>query len=479
MARRSLAFRLLPSFVILVGLATSSGTARVSLGATDPSLTIVTQECPEPLPLDGTPISLETCPTSDDRTFKLTGPEGQEVELTSRLQFVVGGTSVRSVEWTVNSRDDLEDSGEYTLTEQDGDPANRTLYECLKAIDGDLVPAKLALVAGGVKFDWTPAGSTSDDIEGEALTCSAISRPVDPDLPATGIVRIHAVVVGPEDRSDLVVRAAGDEPFDLRAGVETDVPASTYTLADDTGAAIVLAAPEADEGVAVVSFAVPTGDYTLTADATGASQPVTVESGQTVLGFASIGEEIDPPVTDPLVLDLPDVETPSPDDDAPESTDTAPQINAVDTFSFSAYDWAGAYPYVNTSVYGRECVAVYGAGSSNATATLTFNLDRVTIGTSRLVFTGLDDEMAGRNPIVVTVNGAVIYSSGSPFENWNPSDPAIPWTEVAVPFGNEMLVEGANQIVVTNNAPGGSVGLPPYILLSEARVEVGSTVDAP
>ena len=476
MGRPSLAIRAFQSLAVVVGLVGALGSARDSLGATGSSLTIITQECPDRLALDGAPISLQACPASKDRSFKLIGPVGQEVVLVSRLQLELGGAAVRSVRWTINSRDDLEDSGEYRLIEQDRDPASRTIYECLKTIDGDLKPADLALRDGGIAFDWTPAVVGEDDVDGEELTCTAISRPVNPDLPATGIVRIHTVVANPEDGSDLIIRAAGDEPYALRDGVAADIPALTYTLSDDASGEIVLRAPETGEGIAINSFAVPTGDYMLTVGATGISEPVTVESGQTVLAFTTLGAAIDRTDVETAVL-----ETPSPADAALAPTpaiDDASLVNAVETFSFSAYDWAGAFPNVDTGVYARDCVAVYGAGSPNATASITFDLDRVTIGSSRLVVTGLDDEVAGQNLIVITVNGEVIFDGGSPFESWDPGDPTIPWSEATVPFNNDVLVDGVNRIVVTNNASGGTVGLPPYILLSEARVEVGLTIDA-
>ena len=462
--------RFASTLALVAGLLASATLSQQLRAADNDSLTLYTVECADPLALDGTPITVEACDTTEDRTFSLVGPDGQETELMTRLEFKLNAPKARAAHWTVNSRDDLDDEGTYTLTEVDATPNQPSIYQCLLTVDGDLIPADLTYVDDGVRLAWSPVVADQDDVAGEALVCTAIARPRDrSDLPMAGIIQIHAGSASPEDGADLIIRDAGDEPYNLRDSAEGSVPSLTYTLTSRAGREIDLSAPESDEGIAVNSFPVPPGSYTLTVDATGTSADVVVEPGQTVLAFNPLEESADAPEDEPADTQ---------DDEVSDPGDETPRVNAVDTFSFSAYDWAGAYPNVSTAVYGRDCVAVYGAGSPNASASLTFDLDRVTAGSSRLVLTGLDDELAGRNPIVITVNGAVVYDDGSPFDNWDPSDSTIPWTEVTVPFDNELLVEGENQVVVTNNSPGGSVGLPPYILLSEARVEVGLTIDA-
>lgn len=469
----------LPRFVLVValvaGLLATAMEGRETRAADDDSLTLYTAECSDPLPLDGTPITAETCDTTEDRAFTLVGPAGQEFELLAKLEFVLNGPRVRAARWSVNLQDDRDDEGTYTLTEQNKDPDRQTLYECLLASDGDLVPAELTHIEGGVEFEWTPAVAPPDDVEGQALVCTVYSHPIGRRaLPMAGILQIHAGVASLEGGSDLVVRAAGDEPYNLRDSRSADVPSLTYTITDTAGREITLTAPGAEEGPAVNRFPVPPGDYTLTVNATGTSTDVTVEPGQTVLAFNPLDESTAAPTDTPdtQTLDLGEGEsTPTP------PANDAPEIDAVESFAFTAGDWAGAYPAVNTEVYGRDCVAVYGAGSPHPTGSLTFVLDRVTLGDSQLVLTGLDDELTGGNPIVITVNSQVIFEGASPFYDWDPNNPEIPWNQHVVPFGNDVLVQGVNEIVVANASAGGSIGLPPYILLAEASLFVGLTID--
>ena len=204
--------------------------------------------------------------------------------------------------------------------------------------------------------------------------------------------------------------------------------------------------------MSTTTFALDAGDYTLTADATGASVSYTLEEGQTVLVLNGLGGS-----------DSDEAETSPPTVGGDPS-----QIEAESSFAFEAADWAGAYPNIITEVYQRQCVAVYGASSPNPSGTLTVNLGEVRSGQSVLVLTGLDDELAGPKPIVVTVNGDVIYEGNSRFNDWDPAAAVVAWNRFNIFFPSELLVAGENEIVVSNLADGSAIGLPPYILLSEA-----------
>ena len=463
---------------LVVALLASAAQNRASGAAAESSLTLYTVECSEPLEADGTPITVDACDTTVDRTFTLRGPTGQEAKLAARLEFGLNAPRARVARWSVNSSDDLEDVGTYTLTESSESPDGQTLFECLLTTDDGLVPADLIYVDGGVQFEWTPVDAASEDADRQTLVCHAYSSPADEsDSPMAGVIQVHASTATPAGETDLIVRAADDDPYDLGDDDAGSVPSLSYTLADAAGREITLTVPESDEGSAVSSFPVPTGSYTLTSAISDTSVEVRVESGQTVLVFNPLGEPSGE--QDEASLDLEVVKfTPTPAVVETLQVDETPQVVETETFAFSAADWAGAYSDIVAEVYKRDCVAIYGAGSPNPAGSLSFVLDRVTTGNSQLILTGLDDEVAGSNPMVVTVNGQVVYDAGSPFFDWDPNDPEVAWSQFVLTVPNDVLVAGANEIVVANASPGGSIGGPPYILLAEASVVVSLSVDA-
>jgi hypothetical protein len=457
---------------LVAGLLASATRERATRAAEESSLTLYTVECSEPFALDGTPITAEVCDTTVDRTFTLVGPSGQEVELSSRLELALDAPRARVARWSVDAEDVLDDTGTYMLTESSDDPDRQTLFECLLTTDDGLVPADLAYVDGGVEFEWTPADVASEEADGETLVCRAYSIPTEEDdAPMPGIVQIRAGVASSEGESDLIVRDPEAEPYDLAPdGDATPVPSLGYTLTDADFDELTLTTSRGDDEPSVTSFPVEPGTYTLTTDATDTSVEVSVESGQTVLVFNPIGQPSGDGADESLDLELneftptPSVEfTPAPPVELTPtpSVQDPPQVAATENFAFSAADWSGAYANVDAGVYGRQCVAIYGAGSPNPAGSLTFELDRVTAGNSQLVLTGLDDELTSRNPMVVTVNGAVVFNGPNPFFDWDPNNPVVAWSQITIPFANDLLVAGANQIVVANATPGGSIGLRP------------------
>ena len=146
---------------------------------------------------------------------------------------------------------------------------------------------------------------------------------------------------------------------------------------------------------ATTTVALQAGLYTLIADATGHSEPVTVEEGQTVLALSTLPEQAEPstptpspvpvtptatatPVRLPTATAAPQVSsTPTP---GPPSTVTPtpamrptsspadqPVAEAAQVLAFTTQDWTGAYPDVVTAVYQRDCVALYGVHSQYPT----------------------------------------------------------------------------------------------------------------
>jgi hypothetical protein len=105
---------------------------------------------------------------------------------------------------------------------------------------------------------------------------------------------------------------------------------------------------------------------------------------------------------------------------------------------------------------------------------LTLDLPAAPSGPARLTVTGLDDEWTGSNPIEVTVNGRPVFAGPSPFASWDGigDGSGAAWTTVAVEFPAGLLTAGRNEIAVTNLSPAANFGIPPYVLLTDASLEV-------
>jgi hypothetical protein len=166
-------------------------------------------------------------------------------------------------------------------------------------------------------------------------------------------------------------------------------------------------------------------------------------------------------------------ETPSPT--------LVPIVPSSDAAAFTAADWDGAFYRGDAQFYGRPWSAIYGAASPYPQATIRFRLDAQPSGVATLTLTGLDDELAALNPIVIEVNDQQVFSGPSPFLNWdgvdNGADAA--WTEVTVTIPAELLKRGRNQITVANLSPSGNVNAPPYVLLGDATLEAPGTSVTP
>lgn len=169
-------------------------------------------------------------------------------------------------------------------------------------------------------------------------------------------------------------------------------------------------------------------------------------------------------------LDLPSGATVAAE--APPTSGEAATEPAVATFG--AADWAGGYYRGDALAYGRPWVAIYGAESDYPRAAIAFELSTAPSGPAMLTLTGLDDELAGSNPIELTVNGQSRFSGPSPFASWDGAGDGsgAAWTTVEIELPADLLVAGRNEIVVANLSPSANFGAPPYVLLADARLEV-------
>lgn len=142
--------------------------------------------------------------------------------------------------------------------------------------------------------------------------------------------------------------------------------------------------------------------------------------------------------------------------------------------AFDAADWLGGFYRGDGQAYGRPWTAIYGAHSTYPRAALQFALDTAPAGSSTVLIAGLDDEWAAANEIMLEVNGQPVYSGPSPFANWdgvgNGVDAA--WTRVSFTIPDGSLRAGTNEIALANLTPASNFNAPPYLLVSEATLEL-------
>ncbi len=157
---------------------------------------------------------------------------------------------------------------------------------------------------------------------------------------------------------------------------------------------------------------------------------------------------------------------------------TSPPIVPVSpAANFTAEDWAGGFYRGDGAFYGRPWTAIYGAASDHPQATLRFRLSNAPTGPATLTVAGLDDELAGPNPIAIIVNGQSLFEGASPFPSWDGAGNGenAAWTDVDISIPADALRAGRNDIAIANLSPSANFGAPPYILLGDATLSVPGT----
>ncbi|HKG24589.1 MAG TPA: protein kinase [Thermomicrobiales bacterium] len=157
-----------------------------------------------------------------------------------------------------------------------------------------------------------------------------------------------------------------------------------------------------------------------------------------------------------------------------QSNDTQRAAAEPVTLSFGPGDWQGGYYRGDSGFLGRPWVALYGAQSGRGTITTSFSLDAEPSGEATLSVTGINDEWASPNPMVVTVNGVEIYNGPCPFPAWDGAGNGenAAWGTIAwsVPAG--ALRAGNNEIAISNLTPSSNFNSPPYIDISTTTLEI-------
>ena len=150
---------------------------------------------------------------------------------------------------------------------------------------------------------------------------------------------------------------------------------------------------------------------------------------------------------------------------------TAPVVSYADTFGPERL--VGAYRRDDGTLYGRQNAALYSVGTGYETGTLTFTLAQAPTGPRSLILTGLDDELSGKNRLIVTLNGTEIFAGPDTFPNTPNSDHGVGgtdryWGQMEIPIPVGVLRAGENRLVLENAAPGGKLGTP-YILIGSVQ----------
>ena len=126
-------------------------------------------------------------------------------------------------------------------------------------------------------------------------------------------------------------------------------------------------------------------------------------------------------------------------------------------------------------LYGRQTVALYGAGSGYSEGRLSFELPGGRYGAAELVMIGLDDERTPQTGFQVVVNGVVVFDGPNGF-------PRVPhgdngeggasryWGQMVVTIPAGVLRPGQNTIALRNTEPWTGVLNVPYILINEIQL---------
>jgi len=260
-----------------------------------------------------------------------------------------------------------------------------------------------------------------------------------------------AAIVAPQPTAAIVAPSAAPQPT-AAALVPSSPPQPTTAVSPTT----------ATSAPIVVPSAAPTSVPTAIATVAPASPIIAAPVGTPTTGAAI---PIASPVATQSVATPPAVAPPA------VVPTVAPSIAYADTFGPSLL--VGAYRRNDGILYGRQNAALYSVGTGYETGTLTFTVPQAPTGPLVLVLTGLDDEVAGKNRLLVTINGTTIFAGPDTFPDTPMSDHGVGgadryWGEMEIAIPAELLHAGENTLVLENAAPGGKLGTP-YILINSVR----------
>jgi serine/threonine-protein kinase len=278
-------------------------------------------------------------------------------------------------------------------------------------------------------------------------------------LGIAGVVGAFALLTGgggddPDPTATLPV-VAGSPEATPSASPTDSAPSPTSEPATATQAP---ASPTATASPTTSPTATATATISVTAAATASptAAPATATATQALPTPSAVAS---PPV---------DPNTPFPISQLPEL------VEGEADATLPAEAFAGAYRRPDGTLYARPAAHLYGTGSGASTANVTFTLAEQPQQYITIVLTGLDDELSGKVPMRLSLNGTPIWQGDSPFQNAPPAqNNPSGWTAVGWLVNDLSLVNvGDNTITVEIVDVAGDVGAPPWILFTTSAVFV-------
>lgn len=199
----------------------------------------------------------------------------------------------------------------------------------------------------------------------------------------------------------------------------------------------------------------------------------TVAGLPTVFPIPTVPPTAVPTAEPPSVVELPTVESPSiiasPTPVSVLATTVAIPGGEIDLEDTS---FTGGFRNSGASIYGgRTSTWVYGQGSGYERMSASFTVQGVRSGMAMLVIEGMDSEDNAKTPLSIAVNNVVIFEGASPFPNDDIPLQSGVWDTLRLPFDTVLLQDGANVVSLTNLASG-SRGLPPFVAVDYAIVQL-------
>lgn len=421
--------------------------------ADEPALTLQARLCPDGY--DDAAYAADCTEPLTDFLFDIAGPTNTEATTDEDGVADLGETP----------------AGAYAIEALDFDPDDGFVVRCERPVAGGSLPVDLTYTDAGFDIDLEAElarelPESSDPANEVACSWFALpGAPTDEERSGTVEVTGRRCADSDEEPGILALSPRGDAADLATRLADCDPAAATVTLVNEETDDEVSVDAEAEEDpeAGFAAVAVPAGSYTAAQDGAEPGEAFTVDPGEATLVLVVTAA----PTLDVSLRPGPTAVPEEPEPTAAPEPTTAPEPLA--TIEFGVGDWQDSFPNINTGVYDRAAVALYGALSPFPSASLRFDLPSAPETGATLTIEGLNDEL-GPAQITITVNGVEVFRGESGFAGWDPGAASPAWTAVSFPIPAGILQAGANEITVANLADSAAVGVPPYVLLSVATL---------
>jgi len=179
-----------------------------------------------------------------------------------------------------------------------------------------------------------------------------------------------------------------------------------------------------------------------------------------------------PPTDTPVV----DESTPTPELPTPEPVSTpvepTPLPTGGNSVTIDGPGFSGGYTNSTATYHGRSAEWVYGQGTDYSSMQAVFTIDEKPRGPGELTIVGVDSEDVPKTPMLIDINGKVIFEDRDPLPNDNSNGPNAPgnWGEVTFRIDPNVLQQGQNTITITNLDPSNKINYPIFIMIDSATV---------